>query len=232
MLHIKVDEKSFNETTILKNIDICLKQGEFISIIGPSGCGKSTLLNIISSLDNDYKGELTGDFSSLSFMFQDHRLLPWLSVKENLLLVSKTKDEKEIIDLLETINLVHILDEYPKNLSGGMARRVALVRSFINKPKLIVLDEPFISLDYPTSMGLKKELLTFYNKFKPTIILVTHDLGEAILLSNRVLFFSKNPAKVLLDFENLDYQVFDQMKNDEIKNKILTKYPKILEGVI
>jgi ABC-type nitrate/sulfonate/bicarbonate transport system ATPase subunit len=165
-------------------------------------------------------------------MFQDHRLLPWLSVKENLLLVSKTKDEKEIIDLLETINLVHILDEYPKNLSGGMARRVALVRSFINKPKLIVLDEPFISLDYPTSMGLKKELLTFYNKFKPTIILVTHDLGEAILLSNRVLFFSKNPAKVLLDFENLDYQLFDQMKNDEIKNKILTKYPKILEGVI
>jgi ABC-type nitrate/sulfonate/bicarbonate transport system ATPase subunit len=232
MLHIKVDEKSFNETNILKNIDICLKQGEFISIIGPSGCGKSTLLNIISSLDNDYKGELTGDFSSLSFMFQDHRLLPWLSVKENLLLVSKTKDEKEIIDLLETINLVHILDEYPKNLSGGMARRVALVRSFINKPKLIVLDEPFISLDYPTSMGLKKELLTFYNKFKPTIILVTHDLGEAILLSNRVLFFSKNPAKVLLDFENLDYQLFDQMKNDEIKNKILTKYPKILEGVI
>ncbi len=232
MLYIRVDEKNFNETTILKNIDISLKEGEFISIIGPSGCGKSTLLNIISSLDNDYKGHLKGDFSKLSFMFQDHRLLPWLTVKENLLLVSKTKDEKEIIDLLETINLVHILDEYPKNLSGGMARRVALVRSFINKPKLIVLDEPFISLDYPTSMSLKKELLTFYNKFNPTIILVTHDLGEAILLSNRVLFFSKNPAKVLLDFENLNYQVFDQMKNDEIKNKILTKYPKILEGVI
>ncbi len=232
MLHIKVDEKSFNETNILKNIDISLKQGEFISIIGPSGCGKSTLLNIISSLDNDYKGELTGDFSKLSFMFQDHRLLPWLTVKENLLLVSKTKDEKEIIDLLETINLVHILDEYPKKLSGGMARRVALVRSFINKPKLILLDEPFISLDYPTSMGLKKELLTFYNKFKPTIILVTHDFSEAILLSNRVLFFSKNPAKVLVDFENLDCHIFNQMKNDEIKNKFLAKYPKILEGEI
>lgn len=111
-----------------------------------------------------------------------------------------------------------------------MLRRVSLVRAFINKPDLILLDEPFISLDYPTSQALKKELLAFYNRFKATIILVTHDISEAILLSNRILFFSKNPAKVLLDFKNHDNQVFNQKRNDEIKNKILEKYPKILEG--
>lgn len=230
MINVEIKEKYFNKNLILEDLKFSMKKNEFISIVGPSGCGKSTLLNIISSLDKNYKGSIKGEFSNISFMFQDHRLLPWLTVRENLLLVSKTKNEKEIVELLELINLVDILDEYSKNLSGGMARRVALVRAFINKPDLILLDEPFISLDYPTSIALKKELLSFYNRFKSTIILVTHDLSEAILLSNRVLFFSKNPASILLDFENSDNQVFNQKKNDEIKNRILEKYPKILEG--
>lgn len=232
MLNISIKEKLFDKNIILKDIKIDMKAGEFISIIGPSGCGKTTFLNIVAGLDKKFEGELTGDFSSLSFMFQDDRLLPWLTIKENLLLVSKTKNESEIYDLISMIGLENILNEYPNRLSGGMKRRVALVRAFINRPKIIVLDEPFISLDFPTSMTLKGEFLKFYNKFKPTVILVTHDLSEAVYLSNRIVFFSSAPTEKILDYENSNNQDSNLKKIDEIKNQILENYPKILEGEI
>ncbi len=232
MLNICVDEKLFSKKVVLKNINIAINEGEFLSIIGPSGCGKTTLLNIIANLEEDYKGSLKGDFSNISFMFQDDRLLPWLTVKENLLLVSKTKNVSEIDDLISMIGLENILNLYPNRLSGGMKRRVALLRAFVNRPKIILLDEPFISLDFPTSMALKKEFLAFYKKFKPTVILVTHDLSEAVHLSNRMIFLSANPTKKILDFENNNNQESNLKKIDEIKNHILETFPKILEGIV
>jgi len=232
MINIDIKDKRFNKKDILKDINISIKQSEFLSIIGPSGCGKSTLLNIVANLDEKYNGHVDGDFSNISFMFQDHRLLPWMSVKENLLLISKTKDLDEIKQLVKLVGLDNILDEYPNKLSGGMARRVSLVRAFINKPSLILLDEPFISLDYPTSVGLKKDFLNFCKEFNPTVILVTHDISEAIHLSDRILFLSKNPAQIIYEFENINNQEFNLKKIDEIKNKILENYPKILEGEI
>ena len=232
MINIDIKDKRFNKKDILKDINISIKQSEFLSIIGPSGCGKSTLLNIVANLDEKYNGHVDGDFSNISFMFQDHRLLPWMSVKENLLLISKTKDLDEIKQLVKLVGLDNILDEYPNKLSGGMARRVSLVRAFINKPSLILLDEPFISLDYPTSVGLKKDFLNFCKEFNPTVILVTHDISEAIHLSDRILFLSKNPAQIIYEFKNINNQEFNLKKIDEIKNKILENYPKILEGEI
>ena len=232
MLNLEIKEKSFNKKLILKDIKISIKKGEFISIVGPSGCGKSTILGIVSSLDKDFIGKIDGDISSLSFMFQDDRLLPWLSVKDNLLLVSKTKNLDEIEDLLALINLSDILNEYPNKLSGGMKRRVSLIRAFINKPKIILLDEPFISLDFPTSMALKKEFLIFCKKFNPTVILVTHDLAEAVHLSNRIVFLSSNPTKKILDYENSNNQESNLKNIDEIKNQILDTFPNILEGVL
>ena len=232
MINIDIKDKRFNKKDILKDINISIKQSEFLSIIGPSGCGKSTLLNIVANLDEKYNGHVHGDFSNISFMFQDHRLLPWMSVKENLLLISKTKDLDEIKQLVKLVGLDNILDEYPNKLSGGMARRVSLVRAFINKPSLILLDEPFISLDYPTSVSLKKDFLNFCKEFNPTVILVTHDISEAIHLSDRILFLSKNPAQIIYEFENINNQEFNLKKIDEIKNKILENYPKILEGEI
>jgi len=232
MINIDIKDKRFNKKDILKDINISIKQSEFLSIIGPSGCGKSTLLNIVANLDEKYNGHVDGDFSNISFMFQDHRLLPWMSVKENLLLISKTKDLDEIKQLVKLVGLDNILDEYPNKLSGGMARRVSLVRAFINKPSLILLDEPFISLDYPTSVSLKKDFLNFCKEFNPTVILVTHDISEAIHLSDRILFLSKNPAQIIYEFKNINNQEFNLKKIDEIKNKILENYPKILEGEI
>lgn len=232
MIEVHIKEKYYNNMKILENIDLFIKETEFLSIIGPSGCGKTTLLNIISSLDNDVKAEVKIATSNVGFMFQDSRLMPWLSVKENLLIVSKNKNLDEITELLELVSLKDILEEYPKNLSGGMARRVALVRAFVNHPKVVFLDEPFISLDYPTATNLKKDFLNLCKKFNSTVILVTHDLSEAIFLSNRILFLSKNPATPIFEYKNPNNQEFNIKRIDELKNEILEKYPKILEGVL
>lgn len=230
MLEVHIKEKTFNNKKILENINIFLQEGEFLSIIGPSGCGKTTLLNMISSLDKNFMGSVKLNSSNIGFMFQDSRLIPWLNIKENLLLVSKNKNLDEINELLNLVGLENILEEFPKNLSGGMARRVSLVRAFINHPKILFLDEPFISLDYPTANSLKKDFLTLCKKFNSTVILVTHDLSEAIYLSNRILFFSKNPATIIYRYENKNNQEFDIKKIDKLKNEILELYPHILEG--
>ncbi len=232
MIDINISSKEYNTKTILKDINMNVKENEFISIIGPSGCGKSTFLNILSNLDNDYCGHIDIPFDEISFVFQDDRLVPWLTIKENLLLVSQSKSIEDIIELLRLIDLEDFLDEYPKVLSGGMKRRVAFVRAFINQPKLILLDEPFTSLDFPTSQELKKDFLELCKKFNPIVILVTHDISEAILFSNRIFFFSKNPAKVILEFNNPNEQSFDLKRIDEIKNNLFDEYPNILKGEI
>jgi sulfonate transport system ATP-binding protein len=232
MININIKEKSFKGIKVLENIDISLKEAEFLSIIGPSGCGKTTFLNIVSSLDKNFKGNVNINSSNIGFVFQDARLIPWLTIKENLLIVSKDKNIQEINELLKLVNLENILDLYPKDLSGGMARRVSFVRAFINKPKLIFLDEPFISLDYPTATALKKDFLEICKRFNTTIILVTHDLSEAIYLSNRIIFFSKNPATVIFEYINSNNQEFNLKKIDELKNELLETHPHILEGFL
>lgn len=232
MIKINIKEKNFNEIKILENINITLEEAEFLSIIGPSGCGKTTLLNIVSSLDKNFKGEVNINSSNIGFVFQDHRLIPWLTIKENLLIISKNKKLDEIVELLKLVSLEDVLDLYPKDLSGGMARRISFVRAFINKPKVIFLDEPFISLDYPTATSLKKDFLELCKRFNTTVILVTHDLSEAIYLSHRIIFFSKNPATQILEYKNSNNQQFNLKKIDELKNEILETYPHILEGVL
>jgi len=230
MIDINIQNKSFNEVKVLEDIEFKIKEQEFISIVGPSGCGKSTFLNLLANLETDYKGDISMPYKNISFMFQDDRLLPWLSIKDNLLLVSKSKDLDEINDILKLVALEDVLDKFPKALSGGMKRRVALARAFINQPEVIFLDEPFISLDFPTSQELKKEFLKLCNKFNPIVVLVTHDISEAILFSNRILFLSSKPAKIVLEFENPNNQSFDIKNIDQIKNNLLEKYPNILKG--
>ena len=232
MLDIYIQNKTYNKNLVLEDIELEIKDSEFISVLGPSGCGKSTFLNILANLDDDFKGHIEMPFENISFMFQDDRLLPWLSIKENLLLVSKKKDLNEIKRVLKLIGLENILDEFPKSLSGGMKRRIALSRAFINKPQLILLDEPFTSLDFPTSQELKYEFIKLCKEFKPLVILVTHDLSEAILFSNRIFFLSKKPSTVILEFNNTNNQSFEMKQIDKIKNEILEKYPNILKGKI
>lgn len=237
MLNINIENKHYQDKQIISRLKLEIPNGEFISIIGPSGCGKTTLLNIISNLDKEYEGEISLDNKKdldIGFMFQDSRIIPWLSIFDNIMLVSKDKNKSDIISLLSDIGLKDYIYSFPKELSGGMKRRVSLVRAFINKPKLLLLDEPFISLDYPTAQALRGDFIKFYKKYLPTVIFVTHDLKEAISLSNRIVFLDSKPMKVVLDYKKeIDFtQDLESLEIEKHKLKLLESYPLLLSGKI
>lgn len=238
MLDINIENKSYNDSLILDNININIKNGEFISFIGPSGCGKTSLLSIISNIDENYTGHVLLNNKkidyAIGFMFQDSRLLPWLNIKDNLLLILKDKTKEYLIeDLLIEVGLKDYIKAYPKELSGGMQRRVALCRAFINNPSLVLLDEPFVSLDYPSTQELRYLFIKFYKKYKPTVLLVTHNLREAIMLSNKIIFLSAKPTKIILTYQNNSFLDNLEDKNIDLTHKdILNKYPDILNGNI
>ena len=227
-LRIIIDKKVFplktqnkqGENLIFKNLDFTIKKGQFISFFGPSGCGKTTLLNIISGLDKDYSGSVqpgsttstkvtsqgitnTYSFSNISYMFQSPRLFDWLTAIENIKYPIKKKKNSEKIanDLIKKIGLEKYKNEYPNRLSGGMQRRIALARAFAPNPNILLLDEPFISIDKKIANLLRKLLIKLWKKNKPMIIFVTHDLDESIELADRICFLSNLPSKILLDYE-------------------------------
>ncbi|MGB5867823.1 MAG: ATP-binding cassette domain-containing protein [Arcobacteraceae bacterium] len=234
MLKIDIQKKDFKEKNILNSIQIDVKQSELISIIGPSGCGKTTILKLISSLDENYEGKITykgeKNIDNLGFIFQDPRLLPWLTVKENIMLVSNNKDEQKVESLLEEVGLENYSDAYINTLSGGMKRRVSIVRAFVNNPEVLLLDEPFISLDHPTAQVLRKLFFKFYKEYSPIALFVTHDIHEALAVSNRILFLSKSPTNIIFEYKNIPS--FDDKIILEKKEKILLEYPNILSGII
>ena len=232
MFKINIEKKEFNNNIILQNLNFEINNKEFISIIGPSGCGKSTILKILSNLDEDYKGIVKykngNTINNIGFIFQDSRLLPWLSVIDNILLVTKGEKKNEIIFLLKELGLEDYVHSYIKVLSGGMKRRVSILRAFINKPEVLFLDEPFVSLDYPNAQNLRKLILKFYKEYSPIIILVTHNLQEALSLSNRIIFLSEKPTNII--YEYINHRTFYEKINDLKKEEIFRKYPNILSG--
>ena len=191
----------------IKNLKVNISKGEFCTIIGPSGCGKTTLLNLVAGLDTDMHGEiLFGNKKKVeqirtAYMFQTPRLLPWLNVLENVKVVLKKdqKSNKRAEEILSIMGLKNFLNYYPNQLSGGMQRRVALARSFSSQPELFLLDEPFVSLDDQMANKLRDMLIKQWTNEPTTIIFVTHDLREAIYLSDRIIFLSKPPSRVILD---------------------------------
>lgn len=191
----------------IKNLKVNISKGEFCTIIGPSGCGKTTLLNLVAGLDTDMHGEiLFGNKKKVeqirtAYMFQTPRLLPWLNVLENVKVVlnKDQKSNKRAEEILSIMGLKNFLNYYPNQLSGGMQRRVALARSFSSQPELFLLDEPFVSLDDQMANKLRDMLLKQWTNEPTTIIFVTHDLREAIYLSDRIIFLSKPPSRVILD---------------------------------
>ena len=239
MLDINISSKKYHDNKIIENLKLEVKKSEFISIIGPSGCGKTTLLNIISNIDKDYLGSVFFNKENIEdinigIMFQDSRLIPWLTIFENIMLISKTKDEELILQSLIEVGLKEYINSYPKELSGGMQRRAALVRAFINKPDILLLDEPFISLDYPTAQALRSDFIKFYKKYKTTVVFITHDLKEAVSLSQRILFLDSKPMKIVLDYKNIDdySSNLESLEIEKIKDKILKNHPNILSGSI
>ena len=190
----------------LKDINLLVKPGEFISILGSSGCGKSTLLRILAGLDTDYEGEVLLDGKPITrpslekgFVFQDHRLFPWFSVSQNIGygIPDKRPDKDRLVsELTALVGLQGFEKALPRQLSGGMAQRVAIARALVNHPKVLLLDEPFGALDALTKITMQEEILKIWEKEKITVILVTHDIEEAVYLGDRVVILSNRPGTI------------------------------------
>lgn len=193
-----------NSVEAIKNISFDINVGEVISIVGTSGCGKSTLLNIIAGLDDATSGEICFDTSSpkISYMLQNDALLPWRTVLENATLgleISKNLNKDSVKytkALLNDYGLNDFLDKKIDTLSGGMRQRVALVRSLATQPDILLLDEPFSALDYCTRIAIANDVRKIIKKMKMTTILITHDIAEALSISDRVIVLSKRPSIV------------------------------------
>ncbi|MDR2099418.1 MAG: ABC transporter ATP-binding protein [Campylobacteraceae bacterium] len=200
--------------TVVKNASFDVKTGEFVSIVGPSGCGKSTLLRLIVGLDNDYEGDIilqneriNGTNLARGIVFQDHRLLPWLTLRENISIallnakISAKEKNKIVKEHISLVGLEGFESSYPHQLSGGMAQRAAIARALINQPKILLLDEPLGALDAITKMRLQEELQRIWRVEGVSMILVTHDVEEAIFLSNKIIVMNTKPGRITAEIK-------------------------------
>ncbi|MED0714946.1 MAG: ABC transporter ATP-binding protein [Bacillaceae bacterium] len=203
--------KSFNQgkntLNVLDDINLEVQEGEFLAIVGSSGCGKSTLLRIIAGLDSSFEGTIAidnqnikGIRADIGMVFQDHRLFPWMTVKQNIAFglekVPASEREKLVNEYIELVGLKGFEKARPGELSGGMSQRVALARTLVKKPSIILLDEPFGALDALTRIQMQYEILRIREQANVTMILVTHDIDEAVLLGDRVIVMSKKPGRI------------------------------------
>lgn len=236
-LHIHIDHKQYGDDTrpLFTDFSLALGVGTFTCMVGPSGCGKSTLLNMIAGLDQNYSGAIDVDEqSSIGYIFQEPRLMPWLCVYDNIALVCQKPNRSEIMALLAEVGLKGVEKSYPAQLSGGMQRRVALVRAFIIQPDILLLDEPFVSLDIPTANRLRSLLLRLWSQYQPTVLFVTHNPGEAVMMGERVLFLGELGAGVILD-EAIDLPRPREEQDENVMSTVkalLSRYPKLLSGQV
>ncbi len=203
-----------SETSAIKDLNFDIYENEFVSIVGPSGCGKSTLLSILANTSEKSNGNIKWykDNIKIGYMLQTDCLFSWRTILENALIGLEitntlTKENKEyVINLLKTYGLGDFLDKYPDSLSGGMKQRVALIRTLAIKPHILLLDEAFSALDSQSRLKVSEDVYRIIKKEHKTAIMVTHDINEAITLSERVIVLSKRPATVKniykIDFEN------------------------------
>lgn len=212
--------KKFNtidgEIEAIKDISLDVNDGEFIAIVGPSGCGKSTLLSIIAGLEKESSGELLYSIKKpvIGYMLQEDALFEHMKIKDNILLglkiQKKLTDEniKYTMDLLQKYNLYDFKDKRPSELSGGMKQRVALIRTLAIKPDILFLDEPFSALDFSTRLSVSDDVYRIIKETNVTTIMVTHDIGEAISMADKVIVLSNGPAIVKnvynIDLDNKD----------------------------
>ena len=226
----KVD--SDEVTHALDNVSVTMESGEFISLVGPSGCGKSTILRLVAGLINPTMGKVTVDDKEVDgpspdrgVVFQKPTLFPWLTVENNigfsLEMQGKLKgNEHKVQRMIDVIGLQKFKDDYPGQLSGGMAQRVALVRTLINEPEILLLDEPLGALDAFTRMRMQDEILSIWAEKKQLALMVTHDVDEAIYMGTRVLVMDANPGRIVADIKIDEPFPRDRSSDEFIKYRV------------
>ena len=215
----KIYQAKNGETEAVRNVNFSVNEGEFVSIIGPSGCGKSTILSIVAGLEKKSSGKIyvdgveTEDVSSkIGYMLQKDSLLEWRTIYKNVLFGleitgRKTKENEEYVkELLKKYNIYDFKDKYPAQLSGGMRQRVALIRTLAIRPEILLLDEAFSALDYQTRIMVTKDIYNILKNEKITTLMVTHDISEAISMSDKVVVLTKRPATVK-KIEKIDFEM-------------------------
>jgi len=206
----RVFDSGEGPVTALDNIHFDVHRREFISVIGPSGCGKSTLIRIVAGLETPSSGQILidgepvlGPGADRGMVFQGYTLFPWLSVKKNVMFglkmkgVSKSTAERKALEWLDVVGLADFANHYPAQLSGGMKQRVAIARALANEPRILLMDEPFGALDAQTRASMQAHLLRIWESVDVTILFITHDLDEAIYLSDRVVVLGAHPGRIL-----------------------------------
>jgi sulfonate transport system ATP-binding protein len=205
LIDLSISAKRFAERRVIADVAFQVAPGEIVSLVGPSGCGKSTLLRIIAGLDSDYEGRVSVlghpprlRLDEVGLVFQEPRLLPWLTVAQNVgfELGAKGASNPRVAELLAEVGLADHANAYPKQLSGGQAQRAAIARGLFSRPRLLLLDEPFSAVDAFTRMRLQDLLKTVAARHDATLLLVTHDVGEAVYLSDRVIVLASGPGRL------------------------------------
>jgi NitT/TauT family transport system ATP-binding protein len=230
-IHISGMSKRYGTGTLaLRDVDLDIGQGEFVSLVGPSGCGKSTLLRIMAGLGEATDGivsvvgqpsqQLIKSSGQLGFVFQEANLMPWRTVLENVELplelrgAGKKERREEAERVLRLVRLENFRDSYPRQLSGGMKMRVSIARSLVSNPKILFMDEPFGALDEMTRHHLHRELLDIWMQSKLTVVFVTHNVFEAVYLSNKVVVMKSYPGEIVKTFEiSADYPRGDEFQS-------------------
>ena len=229
----KIYHNSTNEIVAIDNLTFNLKEGEFIGIVGPSGCGKSTILSILCGLEEKTDGSINYlKNNNIGYMLQQDCLFEWRNVLNNCLLALELKKElndtskKYVINLLETYGLKDFINSYPNDLSGGMRQRVALIRTLATKPDILLMDEPFSALDYQSRLKISDDIYKILKKEKKSMIMVTHDIAEAISMCDKIIVLSNRPATIKKIYDiNLEH------KSTPINNrsdKLFSKYYELI----
>lgn len=210
---VSLDYKQKNSVIqVTKNLNLSIEQGNFTCILGPSGCGKTTLLNIIAGFQSQSEGRILIDDAPigsakvhLSYIFQGHNIFPWKTVRQNILFglssskLTASEKDKRVKGMAAEVGLLGHIDEYPRSLSGGMKQRVGIARALIGTPGVILMDEPFASLDALTALKMRKLLKDLCERHRVTVVFVTHNIDEALEIGDRIIVMSKSPMKILFN---------------------------------
>jgi NitT/TauT family transport system ATP-binding protein len=216
--------KQYGDIEVLKDFSLKIDQKEIICILGASGCGKSTLLNIVSGLIHPERGSVDRNVEKIGYVFQEDRLLPWKTVYENIKFVEPKTPDEEIFKLIDDLGLKGFEKCYPDELSGGMKQRCSIARAFNYHSELLLMDEPFKSLDYSLRIKMLSQLISVWERTCNSIFFVTHEIDEALMLGNRIVVLSSRPARIEKIYEvktKQDKRALNSKELTKIRNEII-----------